>query len=320
MAQRQLTNSFPIESGERNRKVLDLRKRTKLHERIIQGSLFICGAISIFTTIGIVVYLGEEAFRFFTLPEVTLLEFFTGTVWQPQIDEFGILPLLTATLLTTIIAMLVAIPSGMFVAIYLSEYASPKVRSTIKPTLEILAGIPTVVLGYFALTWVTPILRGVFGENTVQIYNTASAGLVMGILILPLISSMVEDALSAVPNSLREGAYGLGATKFEEATQIVVPAALSGITAALILGMSRAFGEAMIVAIAAGAGPNFTLNPFEGAETMTGHIVRISGGDISYESVEYKSLFAIALFLFLVTLFLNLISQRIIARYREEYD
>ena len=320
MAQRQLTNSFPIESGEGNRKVLDLRKRTKLHERIIQGLLFICGAISIFTTIGIVVYLGEEAFRFFTLPEVTLLEFFTGTVWQPQIDEFGILPLLTATLMTTMIAMLVAIPSGMFVAIYLSEYASPKVRSTIKPTLEILAGIPTVVLGYFALTWVTPILRGVFGENTVQIYNTASAGLVMGILILPLISSMVEDALSAVPNSLREGAYGLGATKFEVATQIVVPAALSGITAALILGMSRAFGEAMIVAIAAGAGPNFTLNPFEGAETMTGHIVRISGGDISYESVEYKSLFAIALFLFLVTLFLNLISQRIIARYREEYD
>jgi len=320
MAQRQLTNSFPIESGEGNRKVLDLRKRTKLHERIIQGLLFICGAISIFTTIGIVVYLGEEALRFFTLPEVTLLEFFTGTVWQPQIDEFGILPLLTATLMTTMIAMLVAIPSGMFVAIYLSEYASPKVRSTIKPTLEILAGIPTVVLGYFALTWVTPLLRGVFGENTVQIYNTASAGLVMGILILPLISSMVEDALSAVPNSLREGAYGLGATKFEVATQIVVPAALSGITAALILGMSRAFGEAMIVAIAAGAGPNFTLNPFEGAETMTGHIVRISGGDISYESVEYKSLFAIALFLFLVTLFLNLISQRIIARYREVYD
>ncbi len=320
MAQRQLTNSFPIEIGEGNRKVLDLRKRTKLHERIIQGLLFICGAISIFTTIGIVVYLGEEALRFFTLPEVTLLEFFTGTVWQPQIDEFGILPLLTATLMTTMIAMLVAIPLGMFVAIYLSEYASPKVRSTIKPTLEILAGIPTVVLGYFALTWVTPILRGVFGENTVQIYNTASAGLVMGILILPLISSMVEDALSAVPISLREGAYGLGATKFEVATQIVVPAALSGITAALILGMSRAFGEAMIVAIAAGAGPNFTLNPFEGAETMTGHIVRISGGDISYESVEYKSLFAIALFLFLVTLFLNLISQRIIARYREEYD
>ena len=297
-----------------------MRKRRKLHERIIQGSLFICGAISIFTTIGIVVYLGEEAFRFFALPEVTLIKFFTGTVWQPQIEEFGILPLLIATLMTTIIAMLVAIPSGMSVAIYLSEYASPKVRATIKPTLEILAGIPTVVLGYFALTWVTPLLRGVFGENTVQIYNTASAGLVMGILILPLISSMVEDALSAVPGSLREGAYGLGATKFEVATQIVVPAALSGITAALILGMSRAFGEAMIVAIAAGAGPNFTLNPFEGAETMTGHIVRISGGDISYESVEYKSLFAIALFLFMVTLFLNLISQRIIARFREVYD
>jgi phosphate transport system permease protein len=297
-----------------------LRKKLKFHERVIQASLFICGVISILTTVGIVIYLGEEALRFFALPEVTLRGFFTGTVWQPKIDEFGILPLLTATLMTTLIAMLVAIPTGMCVAIYLSEYASPKVRATIKPSLEILAGIPTVVLGYFALTWVTPLLRGFFGENTVQIYNTASAGLVMGILILPLISSMVEDALSAVPGSLREGAYGLGATKFEVATQIVVPAALSGITAALIIGMSRAIGEAMIVAIAAGAGPNFTLNPFVGAETMTGHIVRISGGDISYESVEYKSLFAIALFLFLVTLFLNLVSQRIIARFREVYD
>jgi phosphate transport system permease protein len=320
MAQHQLTNNLPKGLPSGAGITLDLRKKLKFHERIIQALLFLCGAITVLTTIGIVIYLGEEALQFFALPEVTLLGFFTGTTWQPKIDEFGILPLLTATLMTTLIAMLVAIPTGMCVAIYLSEYASPKVRGMIKPSLEILAGIPTVVLGYFALTWVTPLLRSVIGANTVQIYNTASAGLVMGILILPLISSMVEDALSAVPNSLREGAYGLGATKFEVATQIVVPAALSGITAALIIGMSRAIGEAMIVAIAAGAGPNFTLNPFEGAETMTGHIVRISGGDISYESVEYKSLFAIALFLFMVTLFLNLISQRIIARFREVYD
>jgi len=186
-----------------SKKQLDLRKRLKLHERVIQGFLFICGAISILTTIGIVVYLGEEALKFFALPEVTLSEFFTGNVWQPKIDEFGILPLLSSTILTTGIAMLFAIPTGLCVAIYLSEYASPRTRGLIKPALEILAGIPTVVLGYFALTWVTPMLRNLIGENTVQIYNTASAGLVMGILILPLISSMVEDALSAVPNSLR---------------------------------------------------------------------------------------------------------------------
>jgi len=301
-------------------KELDLRKRLRVHERLIQGFLFLCGAISIFTTVGIVVYLGREAFKFFALPEVTLIQFFTGTVWQPKIEEFGILPLLSATLITTGIAMLVAIPTGLSVAIYLSEYASPRARGIIKPTLEILAGIPTVVLGYFALTWVTPLLRSLIGENVVQIYNTASAGLVMGILILPLISSMVEDALSAVPNSLREGAYGVGATKLEVATQVVVPAAISGITAAIIIGISRAVGEAMIVAIAAGAGPNLTINPFIGAETMTGHIVRISGGDISYESVEYESLFAIALFLFVITLALNLISQRVIKRFREVYE
>jgi phosphate transport system permease protein len=318
MVQQELTQASPVSLPASNQ--IDLHKRLRPHERIIQALLLLCGVISILTTIGIIFYLGEQAIRFFALPEVTLLKFFTGSTWQPKIDEFGILPLLTATLITTFIAMLVAIPAGLCVAIYLSEYASPKVRATIKPSLEILAGIPTVVLGYFALTWVTPLLRGVFGENTVQIYNTASAGLVMGILILPLISSMVEDALSAVPNSLREGAYGLGATKFEVATQVVVPAAISGIAAALIIGMSRAIGEAMIVAVAAGAGPNLTLNPFKGAETMTGHIVRISGGDISYESVEYKSLFAIAIVLFFVTLLLNLISQKIIARFREVYE
>lgn len=298
----------------------DLRKRMRVHERLIQGFLILCGVISIFTTVGIVVYLGREAYKFFALPEVAFIQFFTGTVWQPKIEEFGILPLLSATLITTGIAMLVAIPTGLSVAIYLSEYASPRARGIIKPTLEILAGIPTVVLGYFALTWVTPLLRNLIGENVVQIYNTDSAGLVMGILILPLISSMVEDALSAVPNSLREGAYGVGATKLEVATQVVVPAAISGITAAIIIGISRAVGEAMIVAIAAGAGPNLTINPFIGAETMTGHIVRISGGDISYESVEYESLFAIALFLFVITLALNLISQRVIKRFREVYE
>jgi phosphate transport system permease protein len=298
----------------------NLNKRPRVAESIIQGFLFLCGGISILTTIGIVFFLGEEALRFFASPEVNLFEFLTGTKWQPHLGIFGILPLLNSTLMTTFIAMLVALPLGMFVAIYLSEYAPPKVRDFLKPILEIIAGIPTVVLGFFALYTMTPLLRSLFGKDVVQVYNTASAGIVMGILILPLISSMVEDALSAVPRSLREGAYGLGATRLEVATQIVVPAALSGITAAVILGISRAIGEAMIVAIAAGAGPSLTWNPFRPAETMTGHIVRISGGDLSYASIDYNSLFAIALMLFFLTLLLNLLSQRIVRRFREVYE
>lgn len=299
---------------------LELRKRSRFHEIVIQGFLLISGVISIFVTIGIVLFLGREALLFFTDPQVSLIDFFTGTIWQPQIFKFGILPLFTATIMSSVIAMIVAIPIGLSVAIYLSEYASPRMRGMIKPSLEILAGIPTVVLGFFALTFMTPLLRSLLGTDQVQIYNVFSAGIVMGILILPLISSMTEDALHAVPNSLREGAFGLGATKLEVSTQVVLPAAVSGIAAAIILGISRAIGEAMIVAIAAGAGPNFTLNPLEAAETMTGHIVRISGGDISYDSLDYNSLFAIALVLFLFTFLLNVFSQRVIKRYREVYE
>jgi len=289
-------------------------------EILIQGFLFFCGAFSILTTIGIVYELGKEALLFFRNPEVNLLEFFTGTKWQPQAGVFGILPLLNSTLITTIVAMLIALPVGLAVAIYLSEYASPKARSALKPTLEVLAGIPTVVYGYFALTFMTPVLRGIFGQETVEIYNMASGGLVMGILILPLITSMSEDALSAVPRSLREAAYGLGATKLETAVKVVVPAAISGLAAAFIVGISRAIGETMIVAIAVGAGPNFTFNPFKGAETMTGHIVRISGGDLSYDSIDYDSLFAIGLLLFFITLGLNVVSQQIVRRFREVYE
>jgi len=251
---------------------------------------------------------------------VSLVEFFTGTKWSPQIGQFGILPLVTATLITSLIAMLVALPLGLSVAVYLSEYASERARKTLKPILEILSGIPTVVYGYFALTFMTPLLRGIFGQGTVQIYNMASAGLVIGILILPLVSSMSEDALSAVPRSLREAAYAMGATKLEVAVKVVVPAALSGIAAAFILAMSRAVGETMVVAIAAGQGPSFTFNPFRSAETMTGHMVRISGGDLSYDSIDYNSIFAIGLLLFLITLLLNIISQRIVRRFREMYD
>ncbi|GAB4540524.1 MAG: phosphate ABC transporter permease subunit PstC [Anaerolineae bacterium] len=299
---------------------IDLRKRPRIKEVLIQGFLFLCAVLSILITAGIVYELSKESLNFFTSDRVSLLEFFTGTKWNPQIGQFGIWPLVNATLMTSILAMIVALPLGLSVAIYLSEYASPRARGILKPILEILAGIPTVVYGYFALTFMTPLLRSVFGAGTVEIYNTASAGLVIGILILPLVSSMSEDALSAVPRSLREAAYGLGATRLETAVKVVVPAALSGITAAFVVAVSRAIGETMIVAIAAGAGPNFTFNPFKSAETMTGHIVRISGGDLSYDSIDYNSIFAIGLMLFFITLALNIVSQRIVRRFREVYE
>lgn len=307
------------EEGDTSR-TFNLRRRLRPGEMIIQSFLFFCGAISIATTIGIVYELGKESLLFFLSPDVNLWKYFTGTTWQPQVKEFGILPLVNATFMTTFFAMLIAIPLGLGVAIYLSEYASPRNRAILKPVLEVLAGIPTVVYGYFALTFMTPVLRSIFGRDVVEIYNTASAGLVMGILILPLITSMSEDALNAVPRSLREAAYGLGATKLEVATRVVVPAALSGIAAAILVGIARAVGETMIVAIAAGAGPSFTINPFKSAETMTGHIVRISGGDLSYDSIDYNSLFSIGLLLFLITLGLNLISQAVVKRFREVYE
>jgi phosphate transport system permease protein len=254
------------------------------------------------------------------MPEVSLLESLTTVEWKPQIGKFGIWPLVTSTFMTSLIAMTIAIPFGLAVAVYLSEYATPQVRKTLKPVLEILAGIPTIVYGFFALTFMTPLLRSIFGDEIVQVYNTASAGLVMGILILPLITSMSEDAINAVPRALREAAYGLGATKLEVSLKVVLPAALSGIAAAVIVGISRAVGETMIVALAAGAGPNFTFNPFMGAETITGHIVRISGGDLSYDSVDYNSIFALGLLLFFITLSLNVISQRVVRRFREVYE
>ena len=249
----------------------------------------------------------------------TIIEFFTHTSWIPAIGEFGVIPLINATLMTSAIAILVALPLGLGAAVYLSEYAGPKVRGALKPVLEVLAGIPTVVYGYFALTFMTPLLRAIFGADIVNIYNTASAGVVVGILIIPLISSMSEDALHAVPQALREASYGLGATKLETVTKVVMPAALSGLLAAFIVAISRAIGETMIVAIAAGAGPNFSFNPFDSAETMTGHIARISGGDLSYDSIDYNSIFAIGLTLFLMTFMLNVLSRVIISRFREAY-
>jgi phosphate transport system permease protein len=311
-----LPKSTPIERAPLNQ----LRKRPRVGEIIIEAALFIAAGISIITTIAIVIILMEEALRFFADERVSLVSFLTETIWQPEANHFGILPLLNATLMITAIALLVAVPLGLASAIYLSEYASPRVRGILKPALEMLAGVPTVVYGYFALTFVTVILRAVLGKDLVQIYNIASAGLVVGVLITPLIASLSEDALHAVPNSLREASYGVGATKFETATKVILPAALSGVAAALVLAVSRAFGETMIVAIAAGAGPKLTWNPFVSAEPMTGYMVRISGGDLSYQSLDYKSIYAIGLVVFAVTLLLNVVSQRIVARFREVYE
>ncbi len=252
----------------------------------------------------------------FSPSAVTLGEFLTGTRWNPQLGQLGIWPLLNATLMTTFFALLTALPVGLGVAIYLSEFASARVRSLVKPVLELLVGVPTVVFGYFALTWMTPLLQQIIGPQVKQ-FNTLSAGLVMGIMIVPTIASISEDALGAVPRALREASYALGATRQETIRRAVLPAAVSGIMAAFLLGISRAVGETMIVALAAGAGPNFTFNPLEGAETMTGHIVRISGGDISYNTIDYNSLFAIGLLLFLLTLAFNVVSGAITRRYRE---
>ncbi|MCL6540766.1 MAG: phosphate ABC transporter permease subunit PstC [Roseiflexus sp.] len=300
---------------------INLRGKPRFGENVIEIIVFVCGAISIFTTTAIVIVLFQEAWLFFGSPEVDLTEFFGTTTWQPETGRFGIWPLMTSTLITSIIALIVAVPLGLGAAIYLSEYASPQARGYLKPILEVLAGVPTVVYGYFALTFVTPvILQGLLGKGNVEIYNMLSAGLTMGIMILPLVASMSEDALSAVPRALREGAYGLGATRLETSLRIVVPAALSGILAAVIVAMSRAVGETMIVALAAGAGPRFTFNPLQAAETMTGHIARISGGDISYASIQYTSIFAIALVLFFMTLLLNLLSGWVVRRFREVYE
>jgi phosphate transport system permease protein len=298
----------------------NLRKKLRIGEGLVETILFAVGFLTIFITISIVVVLGDQALLFFNDPQVGFREFFMTTQWQPSIGQFGIWALVSATLTTSAIAMLVALPLGLSAAIYLSEYASPRARSILKPILEVLAGIPTVVYGYFALLFVTPLLRNLIGDENLGVYNMLSAGVVMGIMILPLIASMSEDALSAVPNSLREAAYAMGATPFEASIQVIVPAALSGIGAAIIVGISRAVGETMIVAVASGATSKFTFNPLEAAETMTAHIARISGGDLSYNTIDYNSLFAIALVLFVVTLVLNLFSQWIVSKFREQYE
>lgn len=308
-----------------------LRKKPRKTETLVRTLLWVCGAISIVTTLGIVYELGKESLLFFQDDQVSFAEFISGTVWQPGAGSFGIWALILSTLLIAAIAMAVALPLGLAAAIYLSEYASPRVRNMLKPVLEVLVGIPTVVYGFFALTFMTPLLRSVLGTSTVDFFNVASAGIVVGILIIPLVSSLSEDALHAVPDSLRQAAYGIGASKLEVSTKVVVPAALSGIGASFVVAMSRAVGETMVVAIASGSAPRnfqlgrdplfgYILNPFEGGEAMTGNIVRISSGDLSYNTIDYNSIFAIGLTLFVMTLGLNILSRYFVKRFREAYE
>lgn len=307
------------------------QKRPRRLELAIRGFLFFCGVLSIAITIGIVYELGSESWLFFQDDRVSLAEFFTTTIWQPQVGGFGIWPLILGTLYISVIAMLVAVPVGLAAAIYLSEYASDRVRGFFKPVLEVLVGIPTVVYGFFALTFMTPLLRSVFGANVVGFFNVLSAGIVVGILIVPLISSLAEDALRAVPDSLRQAAYALGATKLEVATTVVVPAALSGIAAGFVVAMSRAVGETMVVTLAAGASPRnfdlgqdplfgYILNPFEGAQAMTGYVAITANGDLGYNTIDYNSIFAIGLTLFFMTLGLNSLSRRFVKRFRQAYE
>ena len=289
-----------------------------LPERIIRIVLLLCSSISILTTVGIVSVLLFEAVQFFG--DVSIFKFLTGTKWTPLFSsqQFGVLALVAGTMLTAVGAMLVALPLGLLSAIYLSEYAPEPVRRTLKPVLEVLAGIPTVVYGYFALLFITPLLRNL--SEDIAVFNGLSASIVMGIMILPMVSSLSEDAMRAVPRSLREAAYALGSTKLEVSTRVVVPAALSGIMAAFILAASRAVGETMIVAIAAGQNPSFTLNPLVPIETMTAYIVQVSQGDTPNGTLEFRTIFAVALLLFAITLLMNMLSQYVVRRFREEYE
>jgi phosphate transport system permease protein len=296
------------------------RSQPRYGERAIEAVLFLAALISILTTIGIVIAIIGPTIEFFQEPAVSLWDFLTGTEWTVLFADqnFGVLPLVTATLTTTVIALLVAIPIGLGAAIYLAEYASPRARKVLKPILEVLAGIPTVVYGFFALAFITPqILQRLIDIGT---FSMLSAGLVMGIMIVPTVASLSEDAMTAVPQSLRDGAYALGSTKMHVATRVVVPAAISGIVAAFVLGFSRAIGETMIVVLAAGSSPNLTLNPLEPAQTMTAFIAQAASGDQPTGSIGYESLFAVAALLFVITVVMNYISIRLVRRYREEYE
>lgn len=292
--------------------------KRKIEETLVLNLLRLSGLISIITTIGIISILGINSIPFFT--EVGLLEFFTGLEWTPLFipQNFGVSPLVNGTFLVALIAAGTALIFGLGSAFYLSEYASRKVRKILKPFLEILAGIPTVVYGYFALTFVTPIIQFIFPETI--IFNALSAGLVMGIMIIPMVSTLSEDAMNAVPMSLKEAAYGLGAKKYQVALRVIFPSAISGVVASFILAISRAIGETMIVSLAAGGKPALTINPLDAIQTMTAYIVTVSQGETPQGSLEYNSIFAVGLLLFLLTLIMNLIGRIVVTKYAQNYE
>lgn len=294
------------------------KKITRFLERIIERSLLACGLLSILTTAGIIGVLLFETIAFFE--EVSVIDFVTDTEWTPLFDNkrFGVLPLLSGTFLTSLIAMFMAIPLGILTAIFLSEYAPDRLRRVLKPILEILAGVPTIVYGYFALLFVTPLLQRFI--PSLDGFNALSPGIVMGIMILPLVSSLSEDAMFAVPRSLRDAAYALGSSRLQVAWRVVVPAAFSGITASFVIAGSRAIGETMLVTIAAGKKANLTLNPLVAIETMTAYIVEVSLGDTPSGTLEYRTIFAVGMVLFLSTFALNILGDRMRQRFRERYE
>jgi len=293
------------------------RKLRNVQERLIEFVLFLAALVSVATTVGIVLILLKESYDFFQV--ISLWDFLTDTQWTPLFSDahYGIRPLLAGTLVSSTVALLVAIPLGTIIAIYLSEFASHRVREVAKPFLELLGGIPTIVYGYFALLFVTPLLQLIFPE--LPGFNLLSAGLVMGIMIIPYVSSVSEDAMRAVPMALREGSYAMGATRFQTAIRVVTPAAFSGIAAAYILGISRAVGETMILAVAAGMQPNLTWNPMEPAATITAYIVQVALGDLPHGSIGYQTIFAAGLTLALVTLLFNVLGHLLRKRYRQAY-
>lgn len=290
----------------------------KLREKIIESLLFLSALVSVLTTIGILWVLLSESVAFFK--QVSVWKFLTDSQWTPLFADkhYGIMPLVTGSLLTTLIAIIVALPVGLSIAVYLNEYASKKIRNTLKPVLEILAAVPTVVYGYFALMIITPYLQKIIPG--LSGFNALSPGIVMGIMIIPLVSSLSEDALNAVPNSLREASYGMGATRFQTAFKVLIPAASSGIIVSVILAISRALGETMIVAIAAGQQPRLTINPLVPVETITTYIVQVSMGDVVQGSLEYKTIFAAGIALFVFTFLLNNMSFWVKKRYQEKYE
>ncbi len=293
-------------------------RKYRTQEELIRFALFLCAFLSVLTTLSIIAILAWEAYSFFR--EVGVFDFLSGTRWTPLLEprSFGVLPLVAGTFQIVVGASLIAIPVGLASAIYLAEFASAEVRRVLKPVLEILAGIPTVVYGYFALTFVTPLIAAVFPST--QIFNAASASIVVGIMVLPMTASLCDDALRAVPESLRQGAFALGATQFEVTLRVVLPAALSGVMASFVLAASRAIGETMAVTLAAGATPKMTLDPLQSIQTMTAYIVQVSLGDTPVGTVEYQTIFAVAALLFAITLGMNIIAHRVLARFREVYE